>query len=189
MLISKKRLFLKRQGLMWEAYPPQPPALPWFRPPTGVCCRGFYHADIGGQVPFHGIVLNAGLKSALTALYVPERKVFGGNFGMSVSVPVGHVDLEAAIGRRARGQRLGPRRYRSPQQLGWQNGDLAYTIWLHAVTPTGRYDPGVSPILGSIALGLIPESHSRGATRSGARSSSTRRLAQLRKPGDRLQDW
>jgi hypothetical protein len=33
-------------------------------------------------------------------------------------------------------------------QLGWQNGDLSYTVWLQAVTPTGRYDVGFSPNIG-----------------------------------------
>ena len=51
-------------------------------PPAGTYVStavGFYHADIGGSLPFHGIVLNAGLKmdfftSALAVLYVPERR-------------------------------------------------------------------------------------------------------------------
>jgi hypothetical protein len=101
---------------------------------------GYYHADTGGTVPFQGIILNAGLKidfftSGLAALYVPDRKVLGGNFGLSVTVPVGHVEFAANVGigplsasRQVDGWGLGdvvPR-----MQLGWQNGDLAYTIWL-----------------------------------------------------------
>lgn len=130
-------------------------------PPPGTyvsTVASYYHADIGGTVPFQGIILNAGLKidfftSALAALYVPDRKVLGGNFGLSVTVPVGHVQFAANVGigplsasREVDGWGLGdivPR-----MQLGWQNGDLAYTVWLQAVTPTGRYEKGFSPIIG-----------------------------------------
>jgi hypothetical protein len=54
-------------------------------PPPGTYVStvvGFYHADISGALPFHGIILNAGAKidfftSALAVLYVPDRKVLG----------------------------------------------------------------------------------------------------------------
>src|SRR5689334_2284910 len=68
-------------------------------PPAGTYIStavGFYHGEIGGALPFHGIILNAGAKvdfftSALSALYVPERKVLGGNLGLAVTVPAGHI--------------------------------------------------------------------------------------------------
>jgi hypothetical protein len=130
-------------------------------PPPGTYVStvvGFYHADISGALPFHGIILNAGAKidfftSALAALYVPDRKVLGGNVGLSVSIPFGHVDFAAAVSvgplsvsREVDGWGLGdivPR-----VQLGWQSGDLSYTVWLQAVTPTGRFDVGFSPNIG-----------------------------------------
>lgn len=130
-------------------------------PPPGTYVStvvGFYHADISGALPFHGIILNAGAKidfftSALAALYVPDRKVLGGNLGLSVSVPFGHVAFAAAVSvgplsvsREVDGWGLGdivPR-----VQLGWLNGDLSYTVWLQAVTPTGRYDVGFTPNIG-----------------------------------------
>ena len=130
-------------------------------PPPGTYVStvvGFYHGEISGTLPFQGLVLNAGAKidfftSALAALYVPDRKVLGGNLGLSVSVPFGHVDFllglsagAASVSREVDGWGLGdivPR-----VQLGWQNGDLATTIWLQTVTPTGRYDLGFSPNIG-----------------------------------------
>src|SRR5262249_54921119 len=116
-------------------------------PPPGTYIStvvGFYHGEISGTLPFQGLVLNAGAKidfftSALAALYVPDRKVLGGNLGLSVSVPFGHVDFllglsagAASVSREVDGWGLGdvvPR-----VQLGWQNGDLATTIWLQTVT-------------------------------------------------------
>lgn len=130
-------------------------------PPAGTyvtTVAGFYEADISGPLTIGNVRLNAGAKidfftSALNVLYVPEGKVLGGNLGLSVTVPVGHIDIEATFGvgpfsasREVAGWGLGdivPR-----VQLGWQAGDLAYTVWLQAVTPTGRYDPTFSPNTG-----------------------------------------
>jgi hypothetical protein len=36
----------------------------------------------------------------------------------------------------------------SKVQLGWQHGEFAHTIYVQAVAPTGRWDPGFSPIIG-----------------------------------------
>jgi hypothetical protein len=130
-------------------------------PPPGTyvsTVAGFYHGEIGGSLPFHGIILNAGAKvdfftSALAALYVPDKKVLGGNLGLSVSVPFGHVDFAAAVSvgplsvsREVDGWGLGDITPRV--QLGWQHGDFSYTVWLQTVTPTGRYDVGFTPNIG-----------------------------------------
>jgi hypothetical protein len=130
-------------------------------PPAGTyvtAVAGFYQADIGGQVPFHGVTLNAGatvdfFTSALNVLYVPEHKVLGGNLGLSITVPVGWIDIDATIAlgplagsREVSGWGLGDIVPRA--QLGWQQGDLAYTLWVQAVTPTGRYSPTFSPSIG-----------------------------------------
>jgi hypothetical protein len=131
-------------------------------PPAGIyvtAVTGYYEADIGGTIPFHSVVLHAGAKieffsSALNLLYVPERKVFGGNLGLSVTVPVGYVDIRADVGipplptvhREVDGWGLGdivPR-----MQLGWDNGALSHTVWIQGVTPTGRYSPSFSPSVG-----------------------------------------
>jgi hypothetical protein len=94
------------------------------------------------------VVINAGAKveaftSALNLLYVPDRKVFGGNVGLSVTVPVGYVDVEATIGigplsalREVDGWGLGD--IVSKLQLGWQHGEFSHTIYVQAVAPTGR---------------------------------------------------
>jgi hypothetical protein len=130
-------------------------------PPAGTyvtAATGYYQAEIGGQVPFHGVILNAGatidfFMSTLNVLYVPERKVFGGNLGLSVSVPAGWIGLDAniAVGplagsRDVSGWGLGDIVPRA--QLGWQHGDFAHTVWVQAVTPTGRYSPTFAPNIG-----------------------------------------
>jgi hypothetical protein len=130
-------------------------------PPPGTYMTNifaYYHAEINGAVPFARVTLNAGAKfdfytTAVNVLYVPERKVLGGNLGLSLTVPAGFVVFEAdvrvgplAVAREVSGGGLGdivPR-----VQLGWQNGDLSHTLWLQAVTPTGRYSPSFAPNIG-----------------------------------------
>jgi hypothetical protein len=131
-------------------------------PPPGTyvtAVTGFYSGEIGGAVNFGNVTLNAGAKvegftSAANILYVPQRKVFGGNLGLSVTVPVGHVDLDATVGitpgpvvsRSVDGWGLGD--VVSKAQLGWTSGEFSHTVYLQAVAPTGRWDPGFSPIVG-----------------------------------------
>jgi hypothetical protein len=129
-------------------------------PPPGTYlteATAFYSASIGATVNFGNVTLNPGAKveafsAATNILYVPERKVFGGNLGLSVTVPVGHVDIDATLGgpfglsRSVDGWGLGD--VLPKVQLGWQHGDFAHTIYVLAVTPTGRWDPGFSPIIG-----------------------------------------
>ena len=62
-------------------------------PPPGTyvtTAYSYYEATIGTAVDFEGVRLNAGARaeifsSALNLLYVPERKLFGGNLGLSVT--------------------------------------------------------------------------------------------------------
>jgi len=69
-------------------------------PPPGTYvteATAFYSASIGATVSFGGVTLNPGAKvdafsAATNILYVPERKVLGGNLGLSVTIPVGHID-------------------------------------------------------------------------------------------------
>ena len=94
-----------------------------------------------------------GYSSGLNWLYVPQRKLFDGNLGLSVTVPVGHIAADATVGagqvavsREVDGWGLGD--VVSKAQLGWQHGELAHTIYVQAVAPTGRWQPGFSPIIG-----------------------------------------
>src|SRR5215467_9144836 len=105
-------------------------------PPPGIYVStaiSTINAKVGGTVEFGGIVLNGGVKadavfSALNLLYVPDRKVLGGNLGLSLTVPSGWVDYRAGVevqslgfSREVSGWGMGdviPR-----IQLGWQRGD------------------------------------------------------------------
>jgi hypothetical protein len=130
-----------------------PPPGTYVTPVTGV-----YTAKIGTALAFDTVTLNAGAKvdivnSGLNILYVPERKLFGGNLGFSLTVPFGYVDYGATIGigalataRDVNGWGFGdviPR-----VQLGWQHGDFAHTVYLEVITPTGFWKHGFSPFTG-----------------------------------------
>ena len=131
-------------------------------PPPGTYLTfvsGYYEAKIGGDVTLGGITLNVGSKvdffqSALNGLYVPDQKILGGNLGLSVTVPVGHIDLNASVtgplGNTFRdetsGWGLGDITTRV--QLGWQQGDFAHTAYLQAVAPSGRYKVRFEPDIG-----------------------------------------
>jgi hypothetical protein len=115
---------------------------------------GHYSGEIGRAIDFGGVTINAGAKvegftNGYNLLYVPERKLFGGNLGLSVIVPVGHVDIDATIGPLSAatdGWGLGD--IVGKAQLGWQRGEFSHTAYVQAVAPTGRWDPGFSPIVG-----------------------------------------
>jgi hypothetical protein len=129
-------------------------------PPPGTyvtAVTGFYSGEIAGAVSFGGVTLNAGVKldafnSGLNLLYVPDRKLLGGNLGLSVTVPFAYVNYEASVHvgplaafREVNGWGLGdiiPR-----VQLGWQRGDFAHTVYLEVITPSGFWEPGFSPIV------------------------------------------
>ncbi len=74
-------------------------------PPPGTYISfvsGYYEGKIGTPVTIGGVTLNVGsrlqfFQEALNGLYVPEQKLLGGNLGFSVTVPVGHIDIRAAI--------------------------------------------------------------------------------------------
>jgi hypothetical protein len=93
------------------------------------------------------------LSTGLNLLYVPDRKLFGGNLGLSITVPTAVVDYRAGVevaslgfSREVNGWGIGdviPR-----VQLGWQRGDFAHTVYLEVITPTGRCEPGFSPLVG-----------------------------------------
>ena len=133
-------------------------------PPQGTYVTfvsAYYEGDIGGPVPIGGIVLDVGMRvgffsEAANILYVPEGKILGGNFGASVTIPVGHIDIDAqvtgplgnTIGQSVDGWGFGDMSARL--QLGWTpRQDFAHTIYVQGVAPTGRYDPnGLQPNIG-----------------------------------------
>jgi hypothetical protein len=93
------------------------------------------------------------ISSGLNLFYVPDRKVFGGNLGLSVTVPVAYVNYEASVQvgpsaalREVNGWGLGDIIPRA--QLGWHHGDFAHTVYLEAITPTGYWVSGFAPIVG-----------------------------------------
>lgn len=132
-------------------------------PPPGTYLTfvsGFYQAKIGGQLPFGGVTLNVGSKldffqAALNGLYVRDQTVLGGHLGLSVTVPVGHVDMKASVTGplgntfedSVSGGGLGDVTTRL--QLGWQeSADFAHTAYVQVVAPSGRYAVGFQPIIG-----------------------------------------
>lgn len=133
-------------------------------PPAGTYVTfvsAYYEGEILGPVTIGGVILDVGMgvkffSKAANILYVPERKVLGGNLGLSITVPVGYIDIDAqvtgplgnTIGRSVDGWGLGDMTGRL--QLGWApRQDFAHTIYVQAVAPTGRYSPyGLQPNIG-----------------------------------------
>jgi hypothetical protein len=131
-------------------------------PPPGTYLTfgsGFYSAKIGGDVTLGNVTLNAGahvdfFQAFVSGLYVPDRKILGGNFGLSVTVPVGHISMRAdvsvpplpAIERETSGWGLGDVATRA--QLGWQSGEFVHTAYVQVVAPSGRCEIGFKPDIG-----------------------------------------
>lgn len=66
---------------------------------------------------------------------------------MAVTIPVGHLDVVANIGPLSRdGWGFGDITTRA--QLGWQQGDFSHLVYVQAVAPTARWQPGFTPIIG-----------------------------------------
>jgi len=130
-------------------------------PPPGTyvtAVAGYYAGNIEGNVTIGGIVVDIGMKvnflsMGLNGLYVPERKFLGGSLGISATVPVGVIDLDAQA---SVGPLTGQRSVDGPGlgdivpklQLGWQHGSFAHTAYVQAVAPTGRYTPAFAPNIG-----------------------------------------
>jgi hypothetical protein len=130
-------------------------------PPPGTyvtAATGLYTASIGRTVEFGGVTLGAGAtvdfySSAINGLYVFNHKVLGGNLGVSATVPVGFINLDAevtaggpGVRRSTEGGGLGD--IVTKVQLGWQHGEFSQTIYVQTVAPTGRYETGFAPIIG-----------------------------------------
>ena len=132
-------------------------------PPPGTYityANAYYEGNIGGPITIGGVLINAGLKvnyysSSVNGLYVPERKILGGQPGISVTVPVGYIDLNAQLtgplGNTVRQQTdgWGFGDVTTRAQLGWTpRTDFSHLAWIQAVAPTGRYDVGFEPNIG-----------------------------------------
>lgn len=136
-------------------------------PPPGTyvsAVAGFYSGKIGSAVEFGTVILNAGAKAdlfsgGLNVLYVPNEKLFGGNLGLSVTIPFGYVNYDSTIGvgsaaifREVNGWGFGdvvPR-----VQLGWQQGEFAHTVYLEVITTTGFWEKGFEPIVSLNRTGI-----------------------------------
>jgi hypothetical protein len=130
-------------------------------PPPGTYVTfvsGLYAGEIKGNITIGGVLFTGGAKveffqAALNGFYVPERKVWGGRIGLSVTVPIGHIDIEAGVAvgpliatRQTDGWGLGDVTTRA--QLGWEHGAFSHLLYVQGVAPTGRYRNGFQPIIG-----------------------------------------
>jgi hypothetical protein len=131
-------------------------------PPPGTyvsTVSGYYEGKISAPVTLGGVTLDVGsrvqfFQEAINALYVPKQKFLDGNLGLSLTVPLGHIDLNAGIigplgntiKARTSGGGLGDVSGRV--QLGWQQGAFAHIAYVQAVAPTGRYESGFNPNTG-----------------------------------------
>ena len=110
-------------------------------PPAGTYVTfvsSYYSAKIGSEIDFGGQVINAGARvkafaSAFNLLHVPEREFLGGHLGFAITIPAGHVDIDATvtsglgtIARQTDGWGFGDIIGRA--QLGWTSGELYYLI-------------------------------------------------------------
>lgn len=130
-------------------------------PPPGTyvtTVAAYYEGEIAGNITFGGVTFDVGAKldfftTGLNSLYVLQQKILGGNLGLSVTVPVGYVDIDAEVSA------LGATLQRSTDgdgladivgkiQLGWHHENFAHTVYVQGLAPTGRYDAGFNPNIG-----------------------------------------
>jgi len=126
-------------------------------PPPGTyvtTVAAYYEGEAGGTITLGGVTLDAGVTidfftAGLNGLYVPQEKVLGGNLGLSVTVPVGYIDIDAELATLRRStDGAGLADIVGRVQLGWQHGDFAHTVYVQGLAPTGRYDTGFNPNIG-----------------------------------------
>jgi hypothetical protein len=128
-------------------------------PPPGFYATsvlGYYRAHFGRDNLFGGVAtLGLDLKfvqSALNLLYVPKQEFLGGHLGVSVTAPVGCIELQANLvvlqSRSAGTSGCGLGDMSGRVQLGWTHGDFSHTFYLTGFAPTGRYDKGFNPNIG-----------------------------------------
>jgi hypothetical protein len=135
-------------------------------PPPGTYLTevfSWYDARVGTAITFGDDTLNAGARAqifleATNLLYVPQRKVFGGTMGLSLTIPVARVEYDATLQGPLGGSRSvtgwGISDVVSRFQLGWQDGGFSHLIYVQAVAPTGHWEQGFSPITGYYRPGV-----------------------------------
>lgn len=137
-------------------------------PPPGTYVTflsGYYDAKINAPVTLGNVELQTGARlsffqQATNGMYVPEQKILGGNLGISVTIPFGHIDLDAFVTgplgntfhANTSGWGLGDITTRL--QLGWQEGTFAHTAYIQVVAPSGRYAVGFEPNIGLSRPGI-----------------------------------
>ena len=114
----------------------------------------------------------------------PQRKLFGGNLGLSITVPAGHVAAEATVNIhhflpcRARSM-VGALATSSADAVGLATRRLLP----HRLRPggcrTGRWEAGFSPIVGFVDPASIPAGPSPGSTNRPSCSSMARPASRL----------
>lgn len=120
-----------------------------------------YTGDITLYVDGGKIIANARAKPTIigfAGLWVPETKVLGGNFGLSVRSSEnyawahgsvrGLIDLDETV----QGSGFGDTVARA--QLGWDSGNWSNSLFLTGWFPTGRYERGFKPNTGKNIYGI-----------------------------------
>lgn len=131
-------------------------------PPAGTYVTplaGYYTGVIEGSASVGGVPIEAGaeagfFQSGLNLLQVPEGSFLGGTLGLSATVGVGNIDLEAELsagggpGIEAETSGWGLLDTWLKAQVGWSEGTFFHTAYISALLPTGTYEPGFSPSTG-----------------------------------------
>lgn len=130
-------------------------------PPAGTYVTGlagYYTGVINGTVTIGGVDIDAGaevgfFQTGINVLYVPETKVLGGNLGLSITVPIGHIDLTAMLAAGGPGitqnvNGWGQGDITPRAQVGWAGDNFFNTLYVQGTLPTGKYEPGFFPSIG-----------------------------------------
>jgi hypothetical protein len=131
-----------------------------FLPPPGTYVQDlkyYYTADASVSLEFGGLVVSGGISADVfydvpVGLWVAPRKVLGGNFALSLMVPVGWKDISSGATLTGPGFSItGPGRqdddtaFGDPvpgATLGWHDGNWHWNVGLLVNTPIGYWKKG-----------------------------------------------
>lgn len=131
-----------------------------FLPPPGTYVQDlkyYYTADASVSLEFGGLVVSGGISADVfydipVGLWVAPRKVLGGNFALSLMVPVGWKDVSSGATLTGPGFSItGPGRqdddfaFGDPvpgATLGWHDGNWHWNVGLLVNTPIGYWKKG-----------------------------------------------
>lgn len=131
-----------------------------FLPPPGTYVQDlkyYYTADASVALEFGGLVVSGGISADVfydvpVGLWVAPRKVLGGNFALSLMVPVGWKDVSSGATLTGPGFSItGPGRqdddtaFGDPvpgATLGWHDGNWHWNVGLLVNTPIGYWKKG-----------------------------------------------